>query len=112
MNGPVQDGYAPPKARVDDRAVEPRSWRNALVAYAAGGGPLIGLSLYNRLAWGAPLTLSDTLPLFLVAVPVAALAWRLPRLRWYWVAALAPFATVAVLFAALLVKVIVWGRGA
>jgi hypothetical protein len=99
----MEDRYAAPRATVDDGIREPRSWRNAAIAFASGFVAQFALvaavfAMDGDNIMETPRLRVGVAVLLAAALPAALLARALPRLKWYWVALLSPLAAVATLF--------------
>ena len=92
----MSDLYTPPRASVDDREVEPRVWRNGAVAAVSSVLVLGGLIVTLITVFDMRQVNWSRVAFFLAVPPlvVGAVALRMPRLRWYWVAVCAPMAAL------------------
>ena len=112
-----KDGYAAPRASVDDGVREPRSWRNAAIAFVAGLAGEFAFMLYlaSTLKESPQEMFRETMwhewiLIVLAAIPVALAATWLRRLRWYWLVPIAAMLTVGVLLLTVLLFAVATGQ--
>jgi hypothetical protein len=95
----MTDLYSPPTAPIDDRVVDGLAWRNAAIAFVAS---VIGLALVFVVSLALARTrnvheLRVGGAILLPSLVVGAIALRVTRLRWYWLALCAPVVATFVL---------------